>query len=339
MQQFFAFLGLFAALLYGADFVSAGILNELYKRIRTGQTGGEINHYLSLSRRTPLLIMGDSRARYQVNPDSFELPGFSLCHAGMGQVFQTGLLHVLEKEKKLPSAILLHLDFEEYSDADNLEDIGNLRYYYRRDSTIANQINRISPYEKVKYLFRLYCYNGRIISTLKNFAQSRNTTPNGNGYQPLTPVPNDSTTYVEAISHSSEVPRFHYSNLRHLTEFIGVCKRNHVKLLCFTSPYFSAHRFATMAARPIDSLLAAQHVPYFNAAAHPLPVLVHHAIFWHDANHLNLLGAGYYSQQLAQWSKHYLIAQPANAATHVEGTGASVSGNGIASNKPATAKL
>ena len=313
MQRFFLFMALLAAIVFAADFTLTKLFDSLYERVRTGQTGGEINHYLSLPEPPKALIMGNSRARYQVDPDSFAIPTYSLCHAGMGQVFQTGLLQVLAKEKKLPAVIMLHVDFEEYAGEDNLEDIGNLRYYYQKIPAITTLIDEVSTFEKVKYLFRLYRYNGRIISTLKNFMQSRNYPYSSNGYQSLAPIANDSATFTEApLSIHSSRPRFHYQNLRHLEEFITECKHRNIKLLCFTSPYFSTPAFASAVAPHIDSLLKAQQIPYLNTSVYLLPVLKHHASFWQDGVHLNQLGAGYLSRQLAQWSKPYLVADTAS---------------------------
>jgi hypothetical protein len=289
--------------------VLAKLFDSLYQKVFTGQTGGEVNRYLALNNPPQVLIMGNSRARYQVDPDSFVLPTYSLCHAGMGQIFQTGLLHVLKDENKVPSVLMLHVDLEEYVGDDNLEDIGNLRYYYKKDNYITKNIDDISRFEKLKYIFKFYRYNGRVISTLKNFVQSRKLAAQTNGYQSLDPIPNDSTTFVEkpTVGNSSML-RFHYKNLRHLQDFVNECHLNKIKLICFTSPYFSARSFAVVSAPPIDSLLQAHNVPYFNAAIHTLPVLKHHAKFWQDADHLNKLGAGYLSKQLATWSEPYLVA-------------------------------
>ena len=307
MRHFFLFICLLAAILLGTDFVITKLFDKLYERVMTGQTGGEINQYLSFPTHPKVLIMGNSRARYQVDPDSFAASTYSLCHAGMGQVFQTGLLQVIAKENKLPSTIILHVDFEEYLAKDNLEDIGNLRYYYRKIPSITACIDKISTFEKIKYLFQFYRYNGRVISTLKNFIQSRNYVFKGNGYQSLAPIANDSSTFIQTLPLvNTPQPHFYHQNLQHLESFISICKLNHVNLICFTSPYFSKRPSAAVAAFTIDSLLRARHIPYLNAVAYPLPVLEHHALFWQDPDHLNKLGAGYFSQQLAQWSKPFL---------------------------------
>lgn len=313
MQRLFLFIGLFVLSAVGIDFGFSKLFDSFYNQMRIGQTGGEINLYLARPNKTEVLIMGNSRARYQVDPDSFAVPTYSLCHAGMGQVFQTGLLEVLALKNKLPESILLHVDLEEYAKDDNLEDIGNLRYYYGKLPIITEQIDSISTFEKMKYLFRFYRYNGRVISTVKNFVQTKMVAANtGNGYQALAPIMTDTTTFNASVSAvPNKALRFHYDNLSHLQKFLSICKSKNIKVLCFTSPYFSPRDYTALALRPIDSLLRTQQIPYFNAMEHPLPVLLHHASFWLDAEHLNQLGAGYYSQQLAQWSKPLLLSHVA----------------------------
>lgn len=316
MKKFLLFFASWIMLSFSFDFVLARVFDKIYQQTKTGQTGGEINRFISMPNDFPILLMGNSRARYQINPDSFALPTYSLCHAGMGQVFQTGLLRILIQEKKIPRIVMLHIDLAEYVATDNLEDIGNLRYYYGKNLYITDQIDKISRFEKVKYIFNFYRYNGRVVSTLKNFIQSTGKLPKTNGYQPLEPILNDSSTFIERQSPTPmPQPRFHYQNLRHLQDFIAECKQNNVKVLCFTSPYFSSRAFTAVTTRPIDSLLSAQRIPYFNAATHPLPVLEHHARFWQDIDHLNEMGAGYLSHQIGQWSKPLLLDDTINTTS------------------------
>ena len=302
------FTAVLALVLFVADFALAMLFDRMYQRMQTGQTGGEINRYLAFAKPPNLLIMGDSRARYQVIPDSFAVPAFSLCHAGMGQVFQTGLLEVLVQEKKMPRNILLHVDFQDYVGKDDLEDAGNLRYYYNKIPVVTAAVNQISQYERIKYLFNLYRYNGRVISTVKNYLQSRSNPSLGSGYQSIGTASYDSTSFVSASTSQTTMQR---RNLRHLQRFISVCHQNNINLLCFTSPYFSKPNYSTTVGAPIDSLLKAQKVPYLNTVEQTLPILKQHATYWLDNDHLNELGAVHLSHQIAQWSKHYLFSTTA----------------------------
>lgn len=255
-----------------------------------------------------MLVMGNSRARYQVIPDSFALPTYSLCHAGMAQNFQTGLLQILESEHKLPKVILLHVDLGEYLSDETADDIGTLRYYYGKVPFVTNEINNISKYEQVKYLFGFYRYNGRVISQVKNFIQSQRPLPLTNGYQPVEPFAIDTLANLGNRNgvESAKKFRFHYGYMnKYLGNFIQICKKNNVKLLCFTSPYHQTYDFTAKIIAPIDSLLHAQHIPYLNSTQ-AIPVLRNHRLFWYDNDHLNRLGAPYFSQQVAQWAKQNL---------------------------------
>ena len=228
----------------------------------------------------------------------------------MGQNFQTGLLQVMEREHRLPKSILLHVDLGEYAADESLTDIGNLRYYYNKLPFVTDEINNVSRYERVKYLFRFYRYNGRAISQLKNYLQSRRSLPDANGYEPLEPFATDTVSSLVAMGdvRGAKPPRFHYAHLRPLLKFIDICKKNKVKLLCFTSPYYQPHNYTTVVVPTLDSLMRAQSIPYLNTSAQPLPLLWNHRSFWHDNDHLNRLGAPFFSQQLARWSKLYLLA-------------------------------
>ena len=102
---------LFVAAVFITDRGLAFLFKKIYDYSLVGQTGGKINYYLRKVKTPDVLIMGDSRAYYLVNPDSFKnVSAFNISHAGMDQCFQNGLLSVLIHKKKVPHVVLLFCD-------------------------------------------------------------------------------------------------------------------------------------------------------------------------------------------------------------------------------------
>jgi hypothetical protein len=313
MRKFFIYLALLLGITLALSFGLAAVLDVAYQRVRTGQTGGKINDYLHKEPQPELLIMGDSRALYQILPDSFHRPTYNLSHAGMYQIFQTGLLSVITQSRK-PQVILLQVaPFEYIGPIETTTSAQNLKYYYGRNDTVTRYINSISRYERYKYVYDLYRYNGRVLPLVKNLVDTYRKSDYGNGYIELPPTPRDSlnTVFSAVADSNSRAARFHYPRLRYLQSFIQLCKQNNTKLICFTSPVYRRSTQAIHGTAVLDSFLRANNVPYVDYIGRPLPELQRRGVYWKDARHLNLLGGSIQSQHLAAEVRRFLGGQPA----------------------------
>lgn len=300
LKKLILYLSICALTLFIADLGLSLIFDYLYKRTKTGQTGGKINYYLSSASPANILIMGNSRSLYQIIPDSIGHDVFNLSHAGMGPAFQTGLLSILIHQAKMPDTILLHLEPYDFIGDQSNRDIQNLKYYYGKDSLVTQLINKINPTEKYKFIFQLYRYNGRVISLVKNFIQTNNSIVSSNGYEPLFPQPSDSsnTLYSSQTQGSNHNAPFNRDQFELLIDFIQMCRHQNTELICFTSPiYTSDHEFRSV----LDSItvnLNKTEVPYINFIDSPIELLEKRPSLWRDANHLNHNGAQIESQAL-----------------------------------------
>ncbi|MEQ8362601.1 MAG: hypothetical protein RH948_06990 [Cyclobacteriaceae bacterium] len=303
MINFLKFSALIFIFMLGIDRGFNYLLDQLYNETMTGQTGGKINHYLSLKNSPEILIMGNSRSLYQVIPESINPNSYNLSHAGMGLAFQSGLLSILSEKEKMPSIILLHLDPDDFTSDQRNSDIRNLKYYYGRNAVITNSINNLSRAEKFKYLFKLYRHNGRLIPLLKNYIQTLNTTTFSNGYESLMPKPQDSINTIYSSMAQKKLPekKFDKNQLKLLNDFILLCQQSDTKLICFTSPvYFNPGNRYQITLYNIESFLASQEIPYINYLTNPIQPLQNRPSLWRDAFHLNDSGAKIESKSLKE---------------------------------------
>jgi hypothetical protein len=230
----------------------------------------------------------------------------------MSQAFQTGLLSILEENKKLPHIIVLHIEPQEFAGVKHNPDIQNLKYYYGKDSIVTTYISQFSDFEKLKFTFGLYRYNGRLITLSKNYLQTLLYGASGNGYEPIAHSERDSlnTLYSsnKPFNHTEE--KFNYSQMSYLVTFINICKRNDVTLICFTSPHFQGEHRYTHSSQTLDSLFQRNSIAYINYTEHAIAPLDLNASLWKDAHHLNHSGSTIESGLLAQAVRTILENSP-----------------------------
>lgn len=309
MRQFFVFLSIFLLLLLAFDRAVSRVLNRAYAAMRGGQNGGQLNAYLAQPRPPEILIMGNSRVYHNISPDSFRRPAANLAHNGTGQVFHTGVLHVLRQApQKLPAALVLHIDLDEYAQPPKPEEITRLNFYYGRNPYVTAQMNALSWSERVKNVSALYRHNGRVFSLAK--AWLRPVTSDF-GYKPIAPSQRDSLNTLYSGQRRLAQPRLlNRAPLRALREFVAVCKAAGVPLVCFSSPYYQRPPYLAETSALVDSLLRAEHVAYLNYGLHPVAELQRSTRYWRDDTHLNARGVPLQSQALAQQVAALLPGSP-----------------------------
>ncbi len=286
---------------------SLGLLFDyLHSKIRTGQTGGKINHYINMRDTPSLVIMGNSRSLYQIIPDSLSQNSFNLSHAGMGPAFQLGLLNILSQQGKLPAAIVLHIEPEDFFGPHYNRDIQNLKHYYGKDSIVTDLINKISPHEKYKYLFKLYRYNGRAITLVKNLIQSSYLTIELKGYEIVRPAKNDSVNTLH--SQKYEIAKdltVNQTQLALLKDFMELCAKKKVKLICFTSPVYNSFNETSKYMNTMERYFKSHRIPYVSYVKNPIAGLQNNPRLWRDQFHLNHLGAQIESSALKRDLKSF----------------------------------
>jgi hypothetical protein len=302
MRKFSIFIIVSLLILVVLDRGTGYLFDSLYRQTKTGQTGGKINYYFLLPKTPDWVVMGNSRALYQIIPDSFALPTYNLCHAGMHQVFQTGLLTQMEREGKMPKLILLHLEPEEFIGEQFNSDIQNLKFYHGKNDWITRELNSLSRYEQYKFFFATYRYNGRVISQLKNYLQTIRSDYSSNGYVAIKPSETDSITTIyslnKALLLTNEKLNQHQWN--YLNEFLEICNRHGTKVICFTSPIYSYQQKKTQGIRELESRLKNRGIAYVNYIGKSIPSLQGKPSLWKDRHHLNHLGASIESDVMAQ---------------------------------------
>ncbi|MBW8051274.1 MAG: hypothetical protein FVQ77_13215 [Cytophagales bacterium] len=305
MKNYLIFIVLFLISIFVIDRIVVKFLDMIYQEIKTGQSGGRINYYLTLEQIPEILVMGSSRVQYQIDPAKFILSGYNIGHGGMDDVFQLGLLSIIINAKKEPSILLLHIDPDIYQGSEFSEikpvDIQNLKYYYGKNEIVTRYTNELSKFEKYKFALKLYRYNGRVINMIKNFLQTK-IAPiiNDNGYEPWPPSVMDSINVLYS-SRQNPAKRLHFreDKVKYLVEIIQLCKSNNIKLICFTTPYYYKNLSVLNQTRKyLDSLFSKNNIVYLDLSREKIKELGNPK-YWKDATHVNAIGAEIVSANLS----------------------------------------
>jgi hypothetical protein len=297
-------------MLFLSDRVVSYIMDKLYEKTFTGQTGGKINYYLSLAQTPELLVMGNSRAFYQIIPDSFNISTYNIAHAGTDDGFNAALLNLLIQKNKYPKKILLQIDPEYYiaGKVGPIDTISNsiniLQYYYGTNDFITDNINKVSPSQRFFFLFQSYRYNNHIINIFNNYYKSKSKENiSHSGFEAILPSPVDSINVIYSAQTQSLAPyEFSPYKTNYLKTIISLCLKNNIKLILFTSPYFDAktQNYLAPVLRKIDSLAKENSLQFINYIDNKLPLITNNTKYWKDNAHLNYLGARIESSDLAK---------------------------------------
>ena len=219
----------------------------------------------------------------------------------MGQIFQTGLVSILSDHRKMPPVILLHLEPEEFIGNQLNDDIQNLKFYYSKNELVTSYLANLSYFEKFKFYFHSYRYNGRVITLVKNYFQTLYKLDEGNGYSPIKRSDRDSVNTLYSIKNiSAQIEgRFNLEQWNFFEKFLMICKQNNTKVICFTSPVYKNFNSYPKTMKTIDSLMERHRIQYINYLKYPIEILDEHPGLWRDRQHLNHDGARLESGYLA----------------------------------------
>ena len=296
---------LFVLLVIGLDQAIGFLLNRLYLRTFSGESGGLINH--ALRQQPDVLVLGSSRAKHHVSPAILEARlSAKVFNAGInGQDFLYAilLLDLWERTHTPPKAILLHVDpgFLSRSEVE-LQTVSVFSAYYRQSERVRSIFGLRSRYEWVKYCSSSFRFNGKVFPLIKNLAAVPD--PHFNGYLGLKgTLTGRPLAMRKATPDVGTVPPAPWDlKVQYLRELAHYCATNGVRLLLFHSPRFEEDGPALAAwSADLKSLLATCPGAEYLDLAEPCQEMISgHPELFRDGSHLNTEGSERFSALLAE---------------------------------------
>src|ERR1041385_987796 len=119
MRRLFTLFGV-AALIVIVDIALGASLGSLYRKTRTGETGGLI--HAALSRDAQVLLLGSSRMRHHAMPAvlnrKLSLTAYNAGMDGQDFLYAVMLFDLWQRSNPPPSAIVLNIDPDSFEKSD-----------------------------------------------------------------------------------------------------------------------------------------------------------------------------------------------------------------------------
>ncbi|ANQ48434.1 hypothetical protein MY04_1056 [Flammeovirga sp. MY04] len=286
------------------DFLSNNLLSHFYKENKIGQSGGKINNLLTHYDSVNILVVGNSRAAHHIDPSILGKNNFNLSHNGMGLDFQVGIVNLILNSKIKIDTILFHI--EEYEIVTNTPttDITYLKYYYDQNEYIRYHINKIDKYAFIKNISKSYKFNGKILSTIKNYINTKQ-----NSYYPINgyieKTENDTLLIEKQLKTKNKEPNrliINNKSKEYLLSLIELCKLNNIKLIIFQSPTL----YKTKQSAVLKNFFLNNNTIYFDYYHNEIKD-INNIKNWIDPTHLNNKGAKIITNELRKDINEYPI--------------------------------
>jgi hypothetical protein len=291
-------IGLFVLFVFILDRSASFLLEYLYKKNKDINI---ISHYFNMT-APEILILGNSQVQQNIDPGFFKKRTYSLGFAASELGLQESLLDMIIKRGKKPEVLLLNVDpsFFLKSVKYNGTDVKFIKYYYNKEESVRSHINAISPFERFKYFFDVYRFNGIFFYTLKRGLTGESVPYFKNGYLPLEAHVSDSLRLSGLDRVIPPGEEFDPLKLVYLDHIIEQCKRNNIRLICYTSSLFGKYRLSNLTvSNQLANYLSLKETPYINYVSNNIREL-DRPVYWNDLLHMNKMGTDIQSKDLQE---------------------------------------
>lgn len=277
----------------------------IYANTISGEGTGSVNYLLQKKKNIDFIILGNSRAKHQINPalltNLYNGNGFNAGINGVGGiVYNNILLHLLLSKGLKPKTILLEADaYPYYTTKDEIvaDELIPLYPFINESEVLRKYIKENTGYEeKFKLLFHSYRYNGMFFRVLFNYIRQQSVTDN-NGFEGL--LGTFDTTGFKVPGDLSNPQLYSQLKLNTLVDIVQTCKANNIKLAVVFAPSYKNSLTLKKGNDMMIELLRKNGVTavYDFSAIETIPELYSNNL-WRNATHLNKDGAVIFSQKL-----------------------------------------
>jgi hypothetical protein len=301
MRRLYIFIGV-AVLIVIIDIALGASLAGLYRKTRTGESGGLIND--ALSRNAQVLLLGSSRMRHHAMPAvlnrKLSLTAYNAGMDGQDFLYAMMLFDLWQRSNTPPKAIVLNIDPDSFEKSDDeLQRAGVFSFYYDDSPLVRQILNQRSRFEYLKFLSHAYRANGKVLAIAKNLFT--HSAPDFDGFEPLSGCLSPQTVGApcESIQTSNEFWSLKVECFKRLADY---CTKHGTRLVLVQSPRYREDQRAHDAwVNVLSQFLASYPAVEFidlSACAHPAEFRDKPELF-KDGSHLNAQGAEIFSTLLA----------------------------------------
>jgi len=302
---------LFLVILFFLDYFIGFALNYFYFKQDSGYLYRTT--YAMNSTKAEILIFGSSTANHHYYPSSFEeRMNNSVYNTGRdgNTVFYNYAVLQSVLKRYTPKIAILDVNFQEFKkEPTSYDRLSSLLPYYRTHPYVKTIIQLRSPYEKYKFLSKIYPFNSLIFGIVagnSEYNKSRENINDEKGYIPLTKIWNQPIgVNNKHVKYSLDSNKIHFFN-----EFIRNCVTANVKLYLVVSPRFSREKFEDSSLIIAKQIATESNIPFFDFSKDA--EFLHNGSLFADIGHLNDKGAKIFSNKVIDHILQYQLQHPMN---------------------------
>jgi hypothetical protein len=312
-RRLFIFIGVIALIVI-TDMALGVTFGWLYRKTRTGESGGLIND--ALSRDPQILLLGSSRMRRHAMPTilnrKLSLTAYNAGMDGRDFLYASMLFDLWRRSHAPPKMIVLNVDPETFQqDEDELQRSGNFSFYYDDSPLVRQILNQRSRFERLKFFSRAYRANGKVLAIAKNLFAHQDSDFDGfepmSGSLPMNPSPpalsaSDGEREKTAMRESTS-NEFYPLKVECFKLLADYCTKNGTRLVLVQGPCYREKLHAhDVQVKVLSKFLASYPGVEFvdlSTCAHPDGFPDKPELF-KDSTHLNAHGAEIFSTMLAE---------------------------------------
>jgi hypothetical protein len=274
----------------------------IFNKTLVGESGGTINYALQNKKNLDFLVLGSSRARYQVDPKQITAlgtNGYNLGVSGTNVINSDIILDILLNNQVRSKTLIVQTDLRDYigvqTHRNKLDQVRSLYPYANQTKLIAEYVQASGWQEEIKFFFNLYKYNGKMLNITFNFLKSGSVEDNV-GYVGLPDVIQKPGAPLGAESYQYNQNSLSTNALLHIAE---LCKENSIRLIVVIPPSYKNNLYNKDEQLKMDDDLREKNFLTIidMADVYQYPELLDD-LNWKDDTHLNAVGAEKFSRLL-----------------------------------------
>jgi hypothetical protein len=304
-RKFIGKLVIIAAGLLLADQLIGRWLAHAYARITHGEQG-HITFVID-STTAPLLVLGSSRAVHQYVPDiltdSLHLACYNAGKDGQGLFYSQAIVTAVLKRYQ-PKALILDLLPTAFApEESDFNQLAILLPYYHTHPGIASILDQRGPWESVKTLSYLYCYNSLSLQIFKRSIADTEDDSTNHGYNPkfmslpAMPAVIRKAALADDFSGAGLSATPDTTIVAAFQQLIALASQHGCRLAVIVSPVYFPLTTGSSTIHTAADICRRQHITFLDYSRSP--DFCRHDSLFYDATHLNDSGARKFTRLLS----------------------------------------
>jgi hypothetical protein len=303
MKKYFLNIAIFLLTVITCDYLISDYLDNVYNKNICSHSGGDLNYFLN-NLNADTIVVGSSRVSQMINPKTIGKNIKNVTKVAKHFYYHYSVINLLNQKKRLPKKMLILnlelIDIYESLHERLIDDVFYLKYFYDKSKSVKNIIDSKSNFEKYKFFFKCYKFNGENFLVFKNKFQNI-CSIDTIGFSPLISNKNDSVRLLKSINtvkkELNNYTKYNYDVFNKIDEISSLCKKKHIKFVLLNGPNIYFPKKYKQASLAMKEFCKKNRITYIDFSLKNLPVFKNKKN-WYDQLHLNKEGAEIYSKFL-----------------------------------------